>query len=54
MKIGLHLILYVFMIVSAYPQDKMLIGQLSDRLVVRENFDENGKFLNKQALKRES
>ncbi len=39
------------MIISAYPQDKMLIGQLSDRLVVRENFDKNGKFLNKQSFK---
>jgi len=28
----------------------MLIGQLSDRLVVRENFDENGDFLNKQTF----
>ncbi len=39
------------MIFSAYPQDKMLIGQLSDRLVVRENFDKNGDFLNKQTFK---
>lgn len=39
------------MIFSAYPQDKMLIGQLSDRLVVRENFDNNSKFLNKQTFK---
>jgi len=51
MKIGLYLIAYVFMIFSAYPQDKMLIGQLSDRLVVRENFDKNGDFLNKQTFK---
>tara|TARA_R110002050_G_scaffold62488_2_gene137282 strand:- start:7016 stop:7666 length:651 start_codon:yes stop_codon:yes gene_type:complete len=51
MKIGLHLIVYVFMIFSAYPQDKMLIGQLSDRLVVRENFNNNGDFLNKQTFK---
>ncbi len=39
------------MISSAYPQDKMLIGQLSDRVVVRENFDKNGDFLNKQTFK---
>ena len=50
MKIGLHLILFVFMTISAYAQDKMLIGQLSDRLVVRENFDKNGDFLNKQTF----
>lgn len=39
------------MIFSAYPQDEMLIGQLSDRWVVRENFDKNGDFLNKQTFK---
>ena len=39
------------MIISAYPQDKMLIGQLSDRLVVRENFNNKGDFLNKQTFK---
>ncbi|WP_339141114.1 hypothetical protein [Croceitalea sp. MTPC5] len=38
------------MIFSAYPQDKMLIGQLSDRWVVRENFNKNGDFLNKQTF----
>ena len=51
MKIGLHLILFVLMIISAYAQDKMLIGQLSDRLVVWENFDNNGNFMNKQTFK---
>ena len=51
MKIGLHLIVYVFMIFSAYPQDEMLIGQISDRQVVRENFDNNSKLLNKQIFK---
>lgn len=29
-------------------QTEMLIGQISDRFVVRENFDKNGAFLNKQ------
>ena len=38
------------MINSAHAQDEMLIGQLSDRLVVRENFDKNGDFLNKQTF----
>ena len=51
MKKGLHLLVFVFMIISAYPQDEMLIGQFSDRLVVRENFDKNGGFLNKQTFK---
>ncbi|WP_339652678.1 hypothetical protein [uncultured Maribacter sp.] len=32
-------------------QTEMLIGQVSDRLVVRENFDEEGTFLNKQTFK---
>ncbi|MCM4158488.1 hypothetical protein FHG64_12970 [Antarcticibacterium flavum] len=31
-------------------QTEMLIGQISDRLVVRENFDKNGAFLNKQTF----
>jgi hypothetical protein len=39
------------MIFSAYPQDEMLIGQISDRQVVRENFDNNSKLLNKQIFK---
>ena len=39
------------MIISAYPQDKMSIGQLSDILVVRENFNNKGDFLNKQTFK---
>lgn len=51
MKLGSHLIVFVFMISSAYAQDDMLIGQLSDRLVVRENFDNNGDFLNTQIFK---
>tara|TARA_R110002051_G_scaffold200995_1_gene267753 strand:+ start:3452 stop:4102 length:651 start_codon:yes stop_codon:yes gene_type:complete len=51
MKLGLHLIVFVFMISSAFAQDEMLIGQLSDRLVVRENFDNNGDFLNTQIFK---
>lgn len=51
MKLGMHLVLFVIMIISTYAQDKMLIGQLSDRLVVRENFDNNGDFLNKQTFK---
>ncbi|HDZ13524.1 MAG TPA: hypothetical protein ENH60_01320 [Pricia sp.] len=50
MKNGLHLILFAFISISGYPQDEMLIGQLSDRLVVRENFGENGDFLNKQTF----
>jgi hypothetical protein len=39
------------MSLSVFAQDEMLIGQLSNRLVVRENFDKNGDFLNKQTFK---
>ena len=31
-------------------QTEMLIGQISGRLVIRENFDEKGAFLNKQTF----
>ena len=34
-----------------YGQTEMLIGQISDRTVARENFDEDGVFLNKQTFK---
>ncbi|WP_231500525.1 hypothetical protein [Maribacter sp. Hel_I_7] len=34
----------------AQAQEEMLIGQLVDRLVVRENYNENGVFLNKQTF----
>ncbi len=45
-----HILPFLFMSLSVFPQDEMLIGQLSDRLVVRENFDKNGDFLNKQTF----
>ena len=32
-------------------QTEMLIGQISGRVIVRENFDEKGSFLNKQTFK---
>lgn len=37
--------------ISLNAQNEMLIEQLSNRFVVRENFDENGTFLNKQTFK---
>lgn len=46
-----HILPLLLMSLSVFAQDEMLIGQLSDRLVVRENFDENGDFLNKQTFK---
>lgn len=36
---------------SIIAQTEMLIGQISGRVVIRENFDENGSFLNKQTFK---
>ena len=35
---------------SIIAQTEMLIGQISDRVVIRENFDEEGAFLNKQTF----
>ena len=46
-----HILPFLFISLSVFAQDEMLIGQLSDRLVVRENFDENGDFLNRQAFR---
>ncbi len=51
MKTIYHIMLFLFLSLSVFAQGEMLIGQLSDRLVVRENFDENGDFLNKQTFK---
>tara|TARA_R110001592_G_scaffold32642_4_gene114194 strand:- start:1380 stop:2003 length:624 start_codon:yes stop_codon:yes gene_type:complete len=36
--------------ISLNAQNEMLIEQLSDRFVLRKNFDENGNFLNKQTF----
>ncbi len=51
MKTIYHILPFLFMSLSVFAQDEMLIGQLSNRLVVRENFDKNGDFLNKQTFK---
>ncbi len=44
------LLLLVLNSTNLKAQNEMLIGQLSDRVVVRENFDEKGTFLNKQTF----
>lgn len=49
---GIILIFILFSIV-ANGQTEMLIEQISGRFVVRENFDKNGSFLNKQTFKAE-
>ncbi len=47
--------IYIFTVLLssflAQAQEEMLIGQLVDRSVVRENYDENGVFLNKQTFR---
>ena len=40
----------LFFGISLKAQNEMLIEQLSDKIVIRENFDENGVFLNKQTF----
>lgn len=42
---------FLFVCLSVHAQKEMLIGQLVNRSVVRENFDEEGVFLNKQTFK---
>ncbi|MGV8946294.1 MAG: hypothetical protein ACOH1N_07685 [Lutibacter sp.] len=44
------LLLLVLNSTNLKAQNEMLIGQLSDRVVIRENFDKNGAFLNKQTF----
>mgnify|MGYP000049992714 CR=1 FL=1 len=48
-KKGFILLLILFSI-SMNGQTEMLIGQISGRSIVRENFDEEGAFLNKQTF----
>lgn len=50
MKIVLYILTFLFVSLSVHAQKEMLIGQLANRSVVRENFDENGVFLNKQTF----
>lgn len=50
MKIGLSILTFLFISLSVHAQKEMLIGQLANRSVVRENFDGNGVFLNKQTF----
>ncbi|QED37135.1 hypothetical protein FK178_05165 [Antarcticibacterium arcticum] len=49
-KIG-FILLFILLNITMNGQTEMLIGQISDRFVVRENFDEEGAFLNKQTFK---
>ncbi len=51
MRKRVFIILITLFSITMTGQTEMLIGQVSDRLVVRENFDEEGTFLNKQTFK---
>ncbi len=51
MKISYPILALLFLSTSMSAQTEMLIGQLSNKLVVRENFNKNGDLLNKQTFK---
>ena len=44
------IVLITLFSITMTGQTEMLIGQISGRLVIRENFDEKGAFLNKQTF----
>lgn len=48
MKKQSFILFFILSIITMNGQTEMLIGQISGRTVVRENFDEDGAFLNKQ------
>jgi hypothetical protein len=51
MKKQSFILFFILSIATMTGQTEMLIGQISGRVVIRENFDENGSFLNKQIFK---
>ncbi|MDT0691405.1 hypothetical protein RM549_16535 [Salegentibacter sp. F188] len=51
MRSRILIVLITLFSITMTGQTEMLIGQLSGRVVIRENFDENGTFLNKQTFK---
>lgn len=44
------ILVFIIFSINVNAQSEMLIGQISDRFVVRENYDEDGVFLNKQTF----
>lgn len=44
------ILLFILFNITMNGQTEMLIGQISGRFVIRENFDEKGAFLNKQTF----
>ncbi|WP_407138539.1 hypothetical protein [Aquimarina sp. 2-A2] len=51
MRKRVFIVLITLFSITMTGQTEMLIGQISDRLVVRENFNAEGAFLNKQTFK---
>lgn len=51
MKRTIYILTVLLVSLCVRAQKEMLIGQLVNRSVVRENFDKNGVFLNKQTFK---
>ncbi|MEQ8419219.1 MAG: hypothetical protein RIB64_04370 [Arenibacter algicola] len=51
MKKSISILTLLFISLAVNAQKEMLIGQLVNRSVVRENFDQNGVFLNMQSFK---
>ncbi|TVZ28678.1 hypothetical protein JM83_3822 [Gillisia sp. Hel_I_86] len=45
------ILLFILFRITMNGQTEMLIGQISGRVVIRENYDEKGAFLNKQTFK---
>ena len=50
MRTQSFIVLFILFSITMTGQTEMLIGQISGRVVVRENFDEEGSFLNKQTF----
>ncbi len=50
MKKQSFILFFILSIITMNGQTEMLIGQISGRVVERENFDEDGAFLNKQTF----
>ncbi len=50
MKKYSFILLFILFSITMNGQTEMLIGQISGRFVVRENFDKEGNFLNKQTF----
>ena len=46
----MRILIFILFSITMNGQSEMLIGQISGRLVIRENFDEKGAFLNKQTF----